>query len=488
MRTRKKALWIIAFLMYFAALMVFLFTCWMVDTGTALDSFVFTVTAGLDGANPQVVIQSALPYVPRALGITAVILLLDALCHVCLKKVDVFIRINRAKLRITGALTAAVLALQLVIAPAAAFIYLDKKLLLLQYLSNEPTLLYDEHYVPAKGLPIIPPEEPRNLVFIWLESMENTYADASHGGAQPENLIPGLNALFDENAGFYGMRAAPFAQYTFGAMFAAASGTPNAFSLRKNTKLSETPAKSVPFLWDVLKASGYSTYYLLGSDSDFAGTRVSFAGHGIDRIYDLQTARDEGIVPQDYYVNWGLEDSRVFDIAKRQLTALADEGAPFCFMLSTMDTHYPVGYVCDLCEDRYSSATANVIACADRQVTSFVSWLAEQPYYENTVVIICGDHPRMDAFLVKGVPYGERTLYNCFINTGLEPGDRNRVFTQMDLFPTTLSALGFRIEGSRIGFGTDLFSGIPTLPEELGCDYFEAEIQKRSEYFLNYMQ
>jgi phosphoglycerol transferase len=58
----------------------------------------------------------------------------------------------------------------------------------------------------------------------------------------------------------------------------------------------------------------------------------------------------------------------------------------------------------------------------------------------------------------------------------------------MDIFPTTLAALGFEIEGDRLGLGTNLFSDKPTLWEELGgdrasYDWLEAQIQKDSEYY-----
>ena len=53
----------------------------------------------------------------------------------------------------------------------------------------------------------------------------------------------------------------------------------------------------------------------------------------------------------------------------------------------------------------------------------------------------------------------------------------------MDMFPTTLSAMGAEIKGGRLGLGTDLFSGKQTLAEEIGREEFTKQIQQNSEYF-----
>jgi len=56
----------------------------------------------------------------------------------------------------------------------------------------------------------------------------------------------------------------------------------------------------------------------------------------------------------------------------------------------------------------------------------------------------------------------------------------------MDLFPTMLSAMGYRIEGDRLGLGTDLFSATPTLAEEMGYEKLNDEVQKYSQYFIDH--
>ena len=92
----------------------------------------------------------------------------------------------------------------------------------------------------------------------------------------------------------------------------------------------------------------------------------------------------------------------------------------------------------------------------------------------------------MDGYLVDGVPYYDRTVYNCIINPAKENvrDVKSRTFTAVDLFPTILSAMGFDVEGDRLGLGTDLFSDRDTLLERLGNERLEAELRKASNYYV----
>ena len=51
------------------------------------------------------------------------------------------------------------------------------------------------------------------------------------------------------------------------------------------------------------------------------------------------------------------------------------------------------------------------------------------------------------------------------------------------MFPTTLAALGFDIEGDRLGLGVNMYSGLPTLPESMGYYTFTDEVNKRSKFY-----
>ena len=154
----------------------------------------------------------------------------------------------------------------------------------------------------------------------------------------------------------------------------------------------------------------------------------------------------------------------------------------------TADTHHVGGYVCEKCDNKYGEQYENVYSCSSRQAYEFISWIKEQPFYENTTIVICGDHLSMDAdyFNRKGIAESERHIYNCFINSAVSTDhSKNRAFSTMDIFPTVLASMGCKIEGDRLGLGVNLFSGSSTLCEQHGTDWLNTEIKKGSSYYMN---
>ena len=135
----------------------------------------------------------------------------------------------------------------------------------------------------------------------------------------------------------------------------------------------------------------------------------------------------------------------------------------------------------------FSNQYDNVHACSSKQVAAFVNWVKSQPFYENTTIIISGDHLGMQTSYydekIGGTNY-QRTIYNTFINPAISTShSKNRQFTTFDMYPSTLAALGVEIDGDRLGLGTNLFSGKKTLVEQYGgIENLDSELSKRSAY------
>ena len=90
----------------------------------------------------------------------------------------------------------------------------------------------------------------------------------------------------------------------------------------------------------------------------------------------------------------------------------------------------------------------------------------------------------MDSSYFRDMPdgYDRRTYVNVINSDKTYNGDA-RVYTTMDMFPTTLSALGCTIEGDRLGLGTDLYSDTETLAESLSKDTFNYQLGLTSKYY-----
>ncbi len=360
------------------------------------------------------------------------------------------------------------------------------------------TRIYEDFYVNPKTARIVSPEKKKNLIYIYMESMETTYASVAEGGKQSEiNYIPHLTQLAKENISFSdkikgsagtlgGFHSC--AGWTLGALFATSTGVPFSFPVGGNDMGSRsTFASGITALGDILKTEGYTQEFLCGSDGNFAGRKDFFEQHGEYFVFDLFTAKEKGYIAPDYAVWWGFEDEILYKIARDEVTRLAKEGEPFNFTMLTVDTHHVGGYFCNLCKDEYPENLANVVSCADRQLFDFISWLNEQDFFDDTVIVITGDHPRMDNILINDTPYYDRTVYNCFINAQKTPVKeiQGRNFTTVDMFPTVISAMGFTLPQNRLGLGVDLFSAEETLPERIGWDEFSVEISKYSKFYID---
>jgi phosphoglycerol transferase len=351
----------------------------------------------------------------------------------------------------------------------------------------------EDNYTDTKNVKLKFPENKQNLIFIFMESIEVTSLSRELGGASDVNLIQELYDLVQENINFSdsevtgGALQVSGTGWTTAAMVAQTSGLP---FLSNNSFYKEGHKSFLPgitSLGDILYKNGYNQTMIVGSDAKFGSRDRYYKTHGNQRILDLFTAYENKIIPQDYYVWWGFEDRYLYEYAKKELGRLSAEQEPFCLTLLTVDTHHIGGYICPLCNDEYQEQMSNVISCASRQVADFIDWLKHQEYYDKTTIIIQGDHLSMDTQYYKYIDddYIRRTI-NIFINCTPPPPInyiKNRVFSTVDMFPTTLASMGVEIEGNRLGLGTNLFSSKKTVLEIYGIDHVNNELNKRSKLY-----
>ena len=361
------------------------------------------------------------------------------------------------------------------------------------YAQTHPSNLYETRYVDPNRVDISFPEKKRNLIYIFLESFENTYASKEYGGYEQENLLSELTALQREDdsvhfsqPGGYGMIEMANCSWTMASMVAQTSGVPLTIPLANNGyNMYKTFLPGLTTLGEILEHEGYHQILLLGSDAGFAGTDHYFKQHGNYEIHDYDYAVEQGWIPEDYYEWWGYEDEKLFQFAKEELSRLAEEDEPFNLTMATMDTHCVSGYSCELCGDTYEDPYRNVIACADHQLADFVRWVKEQPWYDNTTIILCGDHLTMDTKYAESVDAEfTRSIFQVIVNPAAEAEQtEDRLFCALDLFPTTLAAIGAEIPGNRLGLGRNLFSGEPTLIESMGMEQLSEQIKQTSRYY-----
>lgn len=359
------------------------------------------------------------------------------------------------------------------------------------FLSN--TEIFDDYYVEGDDVDIIFPDKKRNLIYIFVESLETSNVSIENGGLFEESIIPNLEQLALDNINFShndkigGAYFSNGTNWTSGAMIAHTAGLPLKVTL-DDFDVNGIRFKNVVNIGDILAKNGYNSYLLLGSDAEFGSRKAYFVNHNY-MVYDYYSAIDEGRIDSDYYEWWGYEDSKLFEYAKDMLTQISKNEKPFNFTMLTADTHFTDGYLDASCEEKFNDRYSNSFYCSDSMIYEFINWVKKQAFYDNTTIVVVGDHLTMqNGFYDED--FQNRNIYNVFINADVDNdyNDKNRLFTVMDMFPTTIASLGADIEGDRLGLGTNLFSEIKTIPELMGIDKFNEEISKGSHYYYNYIR
>lgn len=356
--------------------------------------------------------------------------------------------------------------------------------------------IYEEYYVDSADVEIIAPKDKKNLILIVSESLEATYCKIEDGGSVSYDLMPNLTQLAKENTHFSqanNMRGAvqvSGTEWTIAGIVAYTSGIPLAIPIsQENMDRNESFLPGVTSLGEILEKNGYRNELIIGSDKEFSGKDLYFMQHGNYQIYDIDSA-----IADDYVQSandfWGLDDAMLFQIAKDRILEASSQSQPFHFLMETVDLHSPFGYRCERCPSYYRNSIGgglgiylDAICCQDAQINEFINWCKEQEFYEDTVIVIIGDHTSMASIVrdkISSEDY-ERTTFHVIINGDIEPTySENRLFTPMDMFPTILASMEFQIEGNRLGIGTNLYSGEKTVMEEMGKASFMEEISKNS--------
>ncbi len=335
-------------------------------------------------------------------------------------------------------------------------------------LAPQESEFYNNEYIFPEYKNVVFPDKKRNLIVLLCESMESSYTDNKNGGFFKQNLIPNLteiaktNINFSHNTYIGGGRDVNGTGWTIAAMTAKFAGLPFNFSgMVDNITGLERFLPNAVTLTDILNHNDYNQHFIFGSDKHFASRDALLESHGNVKVHDINWYKDHEMLANDYFVFWGFEDQKLFEYAKYELDVLSSQDKPFMFGLLTVDTHTGEGYICSLCERTYTDfQIKNVIRCSDKQIAIFVDWCKTQKWYENTTIVILGDHLFMtgtdnnvfgDGF--ETTPQEEQDIYNhktsysgkaprrwlnIFINSSIHYNKTftdNREFTSFDMFP-----------------------------------------------------
>ena len=322
----------------------------------------------------------------------------------------------------------------------------------------------------------------KNLLIIYCESIEETFGRSEIMG---EDLLEPIRPSIQTPD--LRIDQMPGADFTIGGIVASQCGIPlKSISILSGNLTGWALDRYLPgalCLGDYLKADGYHNVYYNGSSGVFSGLDKFFRSHGYQEFMGKEDWVEKKHVDPATMNIWAIYDSDMVDRSMERIDELMAEGTKFSFALSTMDTHEP-GFLSPPCVDQgFTENWSGYVKCSLSQVERLLRHIRDKGWEDQFVILVMGDHearmPEMDDVDLKHVE-GRYVLCSLTRDAALKPV--RTIITHFDLFPTLLAALGFTVEGDRLGFGYNVFSQ-DVRPGEDYRDRLRKRVLSHSKYY-----
>lgn len=308
----------------------------------------------------------------------------------------------------------------------------------------------------------------KNMIIIYAESTERTFADISFG----EISFAEMAQIASTGIEVRGIRQAANTGWSMAGFVTSQCGIPlqprglhsgNMFDTQTNFYA------GLSCLSDIVKNNGYHNEFMNGADHGFAGLSAFLSSHNYDQVSGLQSYETVDVA---YRNDWGLFDDTLFEQATIRLRALTQTKKPFVMSLTTIGGHFPDGHPTKSCEHElkgYDLPTIlYAIKCTGFEIDRFLTKLRNEGLLKNTIIVIVSDHLIMKNQFEDELNLQDRMNYFAVIGDDIRPQAISRDAAMFDVFPTLLDLLGFDLAEGRAGLGVSLLSENKTLVETQG--------------------
>lgn len=305
--------------------------------------------------------------------------------------------------------------------------------------------------------------EGKNVIFISLESIQSFVINNTLHG---EEITPFLNELIDDSYYFDNFYHQTEQGKTSDSEFLVETGlyplpSGAVYFTHGQNEYNATP--------EILGEAGYTSAVLHANNKSFWNRDVMYNNIGIDHYYDIESYE----VTDENKVGWGLKDKEFFEQSIKYLQALEE---PYYTRFITLTNHYPF----DLDEedatiDKFDSNSKTLnqyfqtVRYTDEAIQEFFADLKESGEYEDSIIVLMGDHYGISDFHDKAMaeyldkdeitPYDHIQLQRVplYVHIPGEGGDVvSEIGGQIDIKPTILNLLGID-DSEDLSFGVDLF-------------------------------
>tara|TARA_B100000508_G_scaffold55003_3_gene42768 strand:+ start:153154 stop:155043 length:1890 start_codon:yes stop_codon:yes gene_type:complete len=293
-------------------------------------------------------------------------------------------------------------------------------------------------------------EKAPNVMVIILESFGNEWLGKKTGGP----YTPFLDSILDES--LYFSNAWANGKKSIEAVPAIFASIP---SLLDNPYISSHyGTNSINALPKLLKEKGYETAFYHGATNGSMKFDVFAAHAGFDHYFGRTEYNNEDHTD----ATWGVLDEYFMPWTARSMTQELKE--PFMTGMFTLSSHHPYFVPKEhrsiLPDGPHPMAKST--AYGDMSLRLFFEEAQKQPWYNNTVFILCADHTPAGT----SERYWQRIgMYQIPIaifdpRNKIEAKNEDQLFNQIDIAPTVLDIIGY--DEPFYAFGNSYFESVKT--------------------------
>ncbi|MFC7783293.1 LTA synthase family protein [Rossellomorea sp. GCM10028870] len=303
----------------------------------------------------------------------------------------------------------------------------------------------------------------KNLIIVSLESLQNFVINSEMNG---QEITPFLNEFIGESYYFDHFYHQTQQGKTSDSEFILDNSL---YPLNRGAVFFTHSGNEFESMTEKLGENGYFTTAMHANNKSFWNRDIMYDSLGYERFYSLPDYE----VTEENSVNWGMKDIPFFEQSVEHMKEMPQ---PFSTKMITLTNHYPFTLdEEDKLIDPYTSKDGTVnryfqtVRYMDEAVKNFITDLKESGLYENSVIVMYGDHYGISENHNKAMSQYLGKEVTPFVSTQLQqvpmiihvPGQEGKTISkvsgQIDLKPTILHLLGIDTKKD-IQFGSDLFS------------------------------
>ncbi|WP_238652241.1 LTA synthase family protein [Paenibacillus piscarius] len=311
-------------------------------------------------------------------------------------------------------------------------------------------------------------QKNKNVIIIQLEAFQNF---PLHQKLEGRELTPVMNRLADEGFYFPHVYQQVGPGNTSDAEFMSNTSIYPIATLAMSTGFGD---RELPALPRLVRDQGYEAYTFHINKAGFWNRNKLYPALGFNGYYDKPAFKN------DHFNNFGASDEQLYATAVEKLAALQKKGTPYYAQLVTASSHHPFRVpdsfrkleVPERLQDTMLGDYLTAVNYTDYAIGTLIDGLKREGMWENTVLVLYGDHfglqpkdvPAEQVEEALGIQYDDRiSRFNIplIIHVpGMNQGQVvERTGGQLDVLPTVANLLGISLKQEGFtAFGHDLLN------------------------------